>query len=430
MPILLTEAAVRRLRPARQRRIIRDSGSRSLFLTIQTSGFKSWAMRFRRPDGGSSKIVLGPYDLSGRSTTDEPQVGEPLSLARARQLAARVVSDRAAGVDVVGRHKSLKLRRRVAFTEAAGNSFLRAVTDFISEQKRRVRTWKKLARNLGLDEDLEPRPGGLVSRWATRDVATITAADLHLVIEESRKFGIPGVEVRSDKATDSRGHVIHTSLSAMFRWLHRRRRVETNPMVQLYSTPPSAARDRVLSEAEICKFWEATGSLKTHHGDALKLLMLTGARLNEIVRLSWSEVSDDASTLNIGAERVKNGLPLVIPLAAMARDIIARQPQSESFIFALNSVTPMCLGSKVKNQIDAAMGDVPPWRFHDIRRTAATGMAAIGIQPHVIDAVLNHVSGHRAGVAGVYNRHAYLNEKREALQLWEAHLLSLVGGER
>jgi integrase len=119
-----------------------------------------------------------------------------------------------------------------------------------------------------------------------------------------------------------------------------------------------------------------------------------------------------------------------VPLSPLARSIIESQPRTGPFVFVMNSLVPICLGSRVKDRLDTMMGNPPPWRFHDLRRTAATGMAAIGIAPHVVEAVLNHVSGFRTGVGGTYNRHSYFNEKREALAQWEAHLLTLVGGER
>ena len=207
MSILLTEAAVRRLKATSKRRIIRDRGAQSLFLVVQTSGFKSWMMRFRRPGGGSSKIILGSLDISGRRPDGEPVVGQPLSLVEARRLAARINSDRAAGIDVVGRHKAVKHRRRVAAVEAAANSFLAVARDFISEHaKPRVRTWKTMARVLGLDEELQPRHGGLAVRWSGRDIRSVTADDLHAVIEEARRIGIPGIPVLRSKATEFAGH--------------------------------------------------------------------------------------------------------------------------------------------------------------------------------------------------------------------------------
>jgi integrase len=428
---VLTQAHVAKVKANGRQKIIRDAGSRGLFLVVHVTDSKSWLMRWRRPGGGEDKITLGPVDLSGRPHDAAPQIGSPLSLVAARQLAARLNSDRAGGIDVVSQHKAAKHKRRVAIIEASSNSFLSASRDFVTEHaKVKTRTWKETARNLGLEADLKTRPRGLVSRWADRDVRSITASELHVVIEESRKFGIPGVEVRREKATESRAHKAHAALSSLFGWLQRRRRVERNPMTELPAPSLPATRDRVLSVDEIRRFWSATDKMKPPVGDVLRLLLLTGCRVNEITRLEWPEVSSDGSALTIGSERTKNRLAFVIPLSPLARDIIALQSRSGTYVFGAKSVTPIWLGSKIKGRLDLAMGDVPPWRLHDLRRTAATGMASIGVAPHVVESVLNHISGFRGGVAGTYNRHSYLNEKKEALERWETHLLALVGGSQ
>jgi integrase len=432
---ILTQSAVAKIKgDTAKTRIIRDAASRGLFLIVQTTGAKSWLMRWRRPGGGEDKITLGPVDLSGRTSDAEPQIGMPLSLVAARRLAAKLNADRAGGIDVIGAHKAAKHRRRVAIVEAHEHSFLEAARAFIAEHaKPKVRTWKELARNLGLDEELQPRPGGLVARWADRNIQTVTASDLHVIVEESRKLGIPGIEVRQEKATETRAHKMHAALSSMFGWLQKRRRI-TNPMQQLHPPSLPSARDRVLNAVEIRAFWNATYELKTTVGDALKLVLITGARLNEIVRLEWSEVSLDAS-LNVGGvitipgSRTKNGLPLVLELPPLGRDLIDRQPRNGPYVFAANSVVAVTVGSKIKSRLDALMGNPPPWRLHDLRRSVATGMAQLGVLPHVIEAVLNHASGQRSGVAGIYNRFTYAPEKKAALEKWAAHLELIVGAQ-
>ena len=379
------------------------------------------------PRQGEDKITIGPVDLSGRRRDDAPQIGSPLSLVSARELAARLNGDRAAGVDVVARHKENKRRRLVV--EAASNSFAAAARDFVVEHaKVKTRTWKETSRSLGLDDELMPRPGGLVARWSDRNIKTVTANDLHDVIEEARKFGIPGLEVRVKKAAESRAHRIHATLSSMFGWLQRRRRVEINPMTGLHPPSLPMARHRVLNNDEIVKFWIATEKMKPPVGNVLKLLLLTGARRNEITRLRWDEVTD--GSLNIEGERTKNRLPFSIPLPPFSISLIDCQPRGGVYVFGSDGVTPIWVGAKIKKRLDFAMGDVAPWRLHDLRRTAATGMAAIGTPPHVVEACLNHISGFRSAVAGTYNRHSYFEEKRSALAKWEAHLLAIVGDGR
>jgi hypothetical protein len=207
----LTAAAVKKYAPQPgERRIIRDAGARSLFLVITPTGHKSWMMRFRAPGGRIGKLVLGPVDLSGRELKDDPQVGQPLSLSAARQLAASVLRQRSLGHDPVADHKARKLRQRAAVQEAASNTFRAAAQDFITKySSQRVRRWKEQARLLGLQptaEDLEVIPGGLAQRWANKPLTQIDGYDIHQLVAETRERGAPGLErrsVRSDRDAGS-----------------------------------------------------------------------------------------------------------------------------------------------------------------------------------------------------------------------------------
>jgi integrase len=128
--------------------------------------------------------------------------------------------------------------------------------------------------------------------------------------------------------------------------------------------------------------------------------------------------------------RTKNHKPHAIPLAPLAQEIIAGVPRIECpFVFTTDGRSPVSPGSKIKGRLDGLMGNPPHWRIHDLRRTAATGMAELGIAPHIVEAALNHISGAKAGVAGTYNRAAYLPERKAALERWAAHIAGLVSGD-
>src|SRR5262249_6370577 len=134
MATTLTQAAVERLKPTvGRRRFVRDAASRSLYLVIHPTGQRSWLMRFRRPDGRVANLVLGPVDASRRGTTGQPEIGQPLTLVAARQLAAKVNTERAAGRDVVADHKVRKHRRQIEIVEATANSFAAAARDFVEQ---------------------------------------------------------------------------------------------------------------------------------------------------------------------------------------------------------------------------------------------------------------------------------------------------------
>jgi integrase len=428
MAKVFTQAGVEKLKKTGKRRDIPDGGSRALFISVYPSGTKSWMMRFRR-GSGASRFVIGPLDISGRIHVGEPEVGQPLSLAMARQLSARICAERASGKDVVADYKARKHRRRVAVNEAAVNSFAAAARDYVTEYaKPKVRRWEETARNLGLDAELNVRRGGLADRWGDRSMKDIDAHDLFAVVEEARKFGVPGIAVIHDRPAEGRSRTLFAALSQLFGWCLRTRRIDANPMISLTPPRPPKARDRVLSDAEIKAFWAATGSLNGPFGAVLKLLLLTGCRLNEIAELPWDEVSEDNSTITISGDRTKNRLPLVLVLPPTAQDLIRGQERNGPFVFTTNGIAPVSVEGKIKRRLDAAMGKVPAWRLHDLRRTAATHMAEIGIQPHIIEAILNHVSGHKASVAGVYNRAVYAAEKKAALENWEAYIKRLVAG--
>src|SRR5262249_36496779 len=151
----------------------------------------------------------------------------------------------------------------------------------------------------------------------------------------------------------------------------------------------------------------------------VRLLMLTGQRRKEIGALQWSEVSDGAITLP--AERTKNDLAHEVPLSAQAQDILASVHRIIGRDAVFGRTDGFSAWSIPKRELDEASG-VKDWVLHDLRRTCATRMADLGVQPHIIEAVLNHISGHKRGVAGVYNRSTYSSEKRDALNRWAGHI--------
>jgi integrase len=437
----LTAAAVRKFAPAARRRRIPDAGMRSLFLIVEPSGHKSWQMRFRVGSGRIGKMTLGPVDLSDNEMREEPALGQPLTLAAARQLAARVHRERALGHDPIADHKAARERQRAAVAEAASNTFAAAAQEFIERYARpHVRRWKEIARLLGFEpaeNRLEVIPGGLAQRWADKVITTIDGHDIFAVVKETRERGAPGLERRSEEPTESRARAMLSALSGMFRWLWQERRVDGNPCAGVHRPEPPEARDRVLSNAEIVAFWKATDAVAAPFAAVLKLLLLTGQRLNEIAGLRWDELNGGAA-LNIPGARSKNGKPHVVPLAPLAREIIEHVPRREGapLLFTSTGSTPISGWSKCKERIDAAMtkalrkqnrdATLPPWRLHDLRRTFVTGVCELGIAPHVVEAAVNHISGHRGGVAGVYNRSTLLPERKMALERWATHVHGLV----
>jgi integrase len=445
----LTDAACRKYAPAAKRRRIRDSGARSLFFVVEPSGHKSWQMRFRTLTGRIGKLTLGPYDVSGRELAGEPQIGQPLTLAAARHLAAAVHRERALGKDPIAEHKARKHRQRVELIDRDKNTFAAAVRSYVEEYARpKQRRWPETARLLGLrPDDLEPIAGGLAQRWQDRPIAAIDGHDLWSATDEARRHAVPGIAARNKGVSEPRARALHAALSGLFTWLQRQRRIAVDPTANLHPPAAPKARDRVLSNDEIRWLWKAAESADAPRqpgaprpfAPLLKLLLLTGARLNEIAGMAHDELRDDG-TWHLAGNRTKNGRPHTVPLSPAARDLIAAMPGDSGLLFTTNGRTRVSGWSRMKARLDKTMlalarakrgatATIPPWRLHDLRRTAATGMAELGIPPHIVEAALNHVSGARAGVAGTYNRAAYLDERRAALERWSLHIAGLVSGK-
>ena len=235
---------------------------------------------------------------------------------------------------------------------------------------------------------------------------------------------------------------MHQALSTLFGWLLQRRRVASNPCAGVWHSHPPVARERVLSETEIRWLWLGCDQITIPYGALFRLLLLTGCRLNEVTAMRRTELSDDGATWTIPGERTKNHRTHVVPLAPLAREILASVPPIESaagFVFTVSGTRPVTSFSATKAELDRpclplrtrSAGPTRPFRggrYTICGAAAATGMAEIGIAPHIVEACLNHVSGARAGVAGIYNRAVYGPEKKAALERWAAHVQGLASG--
>jgi integrase len=424
----LTAIAIAKLKPRPARREVPDRGAKGLALAVQPSGSKSWVMRFRRPDGRPGSLTLGPYDASQATAASVPVLGQPLTLAGARALAAEINRQRATGADVVATYSATKERQRQAAAQAAEGTFGGAARAFIDEHARpNTRRWEETARILGLDYSPDGtatlRKGGLAARWQTKPLEEVTSDAIYALVDEAKQRGIPGQGRRNTAASNPRGRKMASALSTMFGWLLEHRKIKSDPTLGVHCPKPPAARERVLSNDEIRSFWQACDQLGAPFGNLFKFLLLTGARRDEASRMTYAELQDANSIWLLPGSRTKNKRPHIVPLAPFARALLGT---GTGFVFTTNGRTPVSGFSKIKARLDQAMPSIEDWVLHDLRRTAATGMAELGVQPHIVEAVLNHVSGAKAGVAGIYNRAVYADEKRDALELWAAHVQGLV----
>ena len=216
---------------------------------------------------------------------------------------------------------------------------------------------------------------------------------------------------------------------ACFQWAVKRGSLEANPFANLPLTPV-ASRDRVLSDDELRAVWRATADLGSFNL-IVRTLVLTGQRREEVASMAWDELSPDLSTWTIPAARAKNGAAHIVPLSAQAQTILqvvvrmARGPNDGGVLVFPGEQGVYSGWSKSKERLDRRSG-VSEWTLHDLPRTMATGLQKLGVRLEVTEAVLNHLSGSRAGIVGVYQRHEWADEKRAALNAWGQRVASIV----
>jgi integrase len=368
----------------------------------------------------------------------EPVIGGPLTLAAARRLAADVMRQRALGKDVISDHATAKRRRKSDHEQRATQGFAVAARRFVVEYaKPRLRSWDTSARLLGFKPStLEPVKDGLAERWRDKLVSEITPDDVHDLVDEVRTQGTPGLKVRT-AMRDSAARVALMRLNRFFSWAVQSRLATANPCSQVWRPATGPARERVLSDQELRWLWRAAGDLGGGpFGPALRLLLLTGQRRGEVGGMRWDELSEDRSTWTLPASRTKNGRAHVVPLPRQAQELIAglHRVAGAGYVFTSDGETHAAGWSRVKLRLDAKMAElaraenatVPPWVVHDLRRTTATGLQKLGVRLEVTEAVLNHVSGTRAGIVSVYQKYQYGDEKREALERWADYVEKIV----
>jgi integrase len=349
---------------------------------------RSWVVQYKRA-GQSRRLLLGSASV--------------VSAEQARTMAKKALGKVANGEDPQADKRARRDKDRLS---------LRSVIDEYLAAKQpevRPRTFFEVRRYL---------TGGHFKTLHGMPIDTITRRDVAArLVAITREHGsITAVRARA-------------ALSAFFVWAMRMGIVESNPVLGTIQPQDAKPRERVLSDSEMSAIWRACRA--DSHGRIIKLLVLTGARRQEVGGLCWSELDFERGVWTLPAARSKNGKQHQLPLMPLALDVIAAVPRlaTRDTLFGMRG-GGFTSWSGAKRELDARSG-VTGWTVHDIRRSMATGLANLGVQPHVVEQVLNHQSGHKRGVAGVYNRSSYEREVRAALALWADHIHALVeGGER
>lgn len=420
MPTLrLTDAAVKKLKiPETGRTEYWDSHTRGFGLRVSASGVRSWVLITRSLQAGEWKqqrVTLGTYPA--------------LSLAEARGKATEAKAAAKTGTDPAEAVKE----ERQKLQDDSRNTFSTVRDEFLTKYRGRQNrrpapaTLDQMKRVLGGDD---------FAAWADLPMAKITRRDI-----------LDGLDTIVSRGAETMANRSLAYLKILFGWSVQRGIIDANPAADIKKPGTETSRDRVLSADELRAIWKATEG-DSQFNDIARLLMLTGQRLNEVAQMRWSEIDTDNRTWTLPAakgdeRRTKNARAHVVPLTdAMIEILETRKTQQKALVrkdkpmpalvFTTTGTTAYSGFSKAKERLDkavsASMEGVEHWTLHDIRRSVATHMAEdLRIAPHIIEAVLNHVSGSKGGIAGVYNRAQHLDERRDALEAWSRHLLTLVG---
>lgn len=380
----LTPKTIDALPPATGKRYeVRDALLPGLHLRVSATGGKVFYLS-TRVHGVMKRIKIGSWPV--------------LTLHDAREKARTLL-------------RSIELGRYMEKapheTEQRTKTLGEIVPEFISlYAKQHTKDWKGSERVLLKFSSLFSRP-----------IDQIKRADVVRVLDTIIAGGAP---TRANRAL--------AAIKKLMNWCIDRGMIETSPVAHLKPPTKETARERVLSDRELVTCWRMAELEGFPFAQCVQLMILTGQRRGEVSGMRWSELDLEQGLWSLPSARVKNSTAHIVPLAPLAIDIIKSVPrlQNSDFVFTTTGTTPISGFGRLKERLDAAFADAEDWRFHDLRRTMATNLAILRVAPHIIEAVLNHKSGIVSGVAAIYNRHAYLDEKREALELWARKIEELV----
>ncbi|MES2175448.1 MAG: tyrosine-type recombinase/integrase [Pseudomonadota bacterium] len=315
-----------------------------------------------------------------------------ISLAEARNKAIEALRLVDEGIDPAARRRQLGMN-----VEAICGDFIRQYA------RPRNRSWKEAERIMQRE---------FVSVYGQRDIREITRHDI-----------IELMDGAIERGASYQANRIHSNLRRLFNWCMERGVIETSPVTGTKPPTREQPRDRVLTDDEIRSVLCVCANEPYPFGQFVPLLLATAQRRGEVSQMKWSQVDLDAKQWVIPAELSKNGKPHVVPLNDFALQMLTAVPRFEGcdWVFTTTRRSPISGFSKALRHVHAGSG-TSGWRFHDLRRTATTGMARLGVLPHVVEKILNHTSGIVSGIAAVYNLFQYQAERREALDKWGSFL--------
>jgi integrase len=384
--IRLTKSAIDALPTPKSDIVYWDAGCPGFGIKVTPKGRKVFIVLYRIGGAGSKlrKYTIGPY---GRVT-----------LHHARVAAQKVFAAKLEGRDPAAEKRAARRRIVADLVE----DLLEA---FIAQRLSQNRSGGEIARLLRRE---------IGKTWAGRSIHEISKRDVVEVITAIEQRGAP---VAANKTLKS--------IKTFLRWCVGRAVLDQSPAEGVPLPSKEVARDRVLDDEELARVILAARQVGGPYGDIVEFLALTGQRREEVARLQWEELDLARRVWTIPKSRTKNAKAHVVHLSGEALAAVKQADQQGPLVFSLLGTKPFQEFSRAKRILDQLSG-VTGWRVHDLRRTCVSGMARLGVAPHVADKILNHQTGTISGVAAVYQRHEFLAERRAALDLWGAHVSQLL----
>jgi integrase len=407
-PFVLTDAKVARLRPGAQRYDAHDALLPGLIVHVTPTGAKSFMLKKRYP---------------GSSYSTRRRLGEVgvINVEEARRRAREWIGWLERGIDP--KVEAAEQKRRVADDQAL--TFAVVADTYIKQRLRGQRQGARSEREIRKE---------LIPVWGARKITAITRGDVIRLIDAVRARAERAAEAAGRRATGAYAHIIYSHCRALFNFAVLRYDLPVSPCDRLKPKDIIGAkkpRERVLDDRELRALWVAADSMGYPYGPLLKLIVMTGTRKSEASEARWAEFDLEGKAWTIPRERFKSDSEHVIPLTAEMLTLLATLPRfrSDDHLFSTSfGKKPVNGFSKAAARLARLMtqqlsGEVQPFTIHDLRRTTRTKLAKLRIPEHIAEAVIGHA---KRGLARVYNQHRYADEIREALELWNARLRSIV----
>jgi integrase len=405
MATKFTDKSIQSIQPnPTKRQEIPDGLLPGLYFIVQQSGYKSWACRYRdKKTNKTIKLTIGTYPL--------------ISLAKAREEARKILQEVAEGVNPA-KDKAQKKLQALDKTDTM-EILLEQYMETNIRKNRKKKTGDEYSRIIS--KEITPHIG-------TTKIQDVSRSDILTLIDTITDRGAPILANRT-----------LATLKSFFSWAKSRDKITISPAGGIKNPSKETSKNRILCAQEIVLFWQATDQLGWPFGPLFRLLLLTGQRRTEVGEMTWSEIQMDTSSQKwtMSGARTKNGREHTVPLTNGVLEILQplqRSDDNNGYVFTTNGKTPVSGFSKAKKNLDQAIAQmssqtIPTWTLHDLRRTAASLLAKLGHPIHVTEAILNHKSGTISGVAAVYNRYEYQDEKRKALEDLDNYIAKVTSKE-